>query len=373
MMLRISTLLFAVLCFGIILTGCSSHESYPDSESASQYYNADFVMYTMNKALYFAFDEEDEVKLLHQRQTDYDCAFLADYFAETENYWYTVTSEKTANEYQIVQINKMTLTEKLSDVIADGGYSAMGIWNETCVHAVTAPHYYTLVQQNEDLDVVQSRTFRDDTRTVIVLDVCCIGDFLYVLLGDESLHQWIQVLDPDMNEAAVYEKPEEYATVLRMTADGQCIWLSETNTRQKRKQDLQPAYRIIRFDPDTGVFGKEIITLSNGYPKALRYDQKQNVLLITHEELSLEDAVWTMYDLDTDREEVFKLSDIGVDAAQLPVLPFAAAGSDGAWYYMADGFLYRIRMEEGIVKKWDLSRYNDLYPHAIVFKTKQTQ
>lgn len=325
-------------------------------------------MYTLNDAFYFSFDENDGLILDGREETGLNCTFLADYFKESDDYWYSVTSEETAQELKVIRIDKKTLALSVSDPFSGAGFASFGSFQNTFIYDISAYDYYELVRYDEEFNYVLSSKFEHDSEMITVLDICEAGDSIYVLLGDESRHQWIQVLDSKLHETAVYRKPDEYATILRMVSVGSKIWIAQTNTRAEGEKVLSAAYRMISFNPAYGKFGEEIITLTNGFPYSLRYAEKQNALMITHEPWSVNDAVWTVYDLDTGSEEVFRCSDLGFTYAEMYPFPFMAAGSDGSYYFYAEGSLYRVRMNEGIVKKWDLSEYTDLNPHTIIIR-----
>ena len=362
-------ILTSLLC-GVILCGCDQNQA--DSSPAVRHDTSDFVMYTFNDAFYFSFGENDELILDEREKTGLNCAFLEKYFKESDDYWYSITSEEAAMELKVIQINKDTLELKVSDTFSGGGFASDGVFHNTFIHDFSTYGHYDLIQHDDEFHLVRQIRFGHGSEMIIVLDICEAGDNIYVLLGDESKHQWIQVLDSELNETAVYTKPDEYATMLRMASDGTKIWITETNTRNEGEEVLSPAYRIISYNPENGEFGEETITLTDGYPYLLRYNQEQNSLLITHEPWSMNDAIWTICDLDTGEQEVFRCSDLAYEYAQMYPSPFAAAGSDGSYYFYAEGSLYKVRINEGVVKKWDLSEYTDLYPHTIIIRQDQT-
>lgn len=354
-----------LLCV-VFLCGCEKKQS--DSVPSVRHDTSDFVMYTLNDALYFSFDEKDDLVLDERENTGLNCTFLHNYFKESDDYWYSVTSEDIAQELKVIQIDKASLVLSTSDTFSGGGFASVGVFQNMFIHDISTYDYYELIQHDEKFNLVRQNKFEHDAQMITVLDICEAGDRIYVLLGDESRHQWIQALDSEMRETEVYAKPDEYATLLRMVSDGTKIWLTETNTRKEGEEVLSPAYRIISFNPTSGEFGEKTISLTDGYPYCIQYEAEQNVLLITHEPWGMNDAVWTVYDLDTGDKEVFRCSDLGYEYAQMYPFPFSAMGSDGSYYFYAQGSLYRVRINEGVVKKWNLSDYTDLFPHTIIFR-----
>jgi hypothetical protein len=99
-----------------------------------------------------AFDENDELKLDGKEQTDFDCSFLQTYFKESDDYWYSVTSEKAALERNIVQIDKDSLKLSLSDTVSGGGFAAAGVYNNTFIHDISSYGNYQLVQHDTSLN-----------------------------------------------------------------------------------------------------------------------------------------------------------------------------------------------------------------------------
>lgn len=142
--------LVPVLCASALSVGCT--QKNPDPASSGKYPSSDFVMYTLNDALYFSFDENDELKLDGKEQTDFDCSFLQTYFKESDDYWYSVTSEKAALERIIVQIDKDSLKLSLSDTVSGGGFAAAGVYNNTFIHDISSYGNYQLVQHDTSLN-----------------------------------------------------------------------------------------------------------------------------------------------------------------------------------------------------------------------------
>ena len=355
-----------MLCAGCGAPADHTYSSY-DSE-----FTSDFALYTWDSVLTFSF-ENDQLILDEKKSTDLNCTFLNGHFKQSDDYWYSVTSEEPALERKILKIRKDTMELTVSEPVSGGGFASTGVFRNTFLYDISSYADFRIIQYDSDFRKIRESVFSHDQEMIIVLDICSVQDKVCVLLGDEYLNQWIMILDSALNEIARYRKPDEYATLLKMASDDTRLYLTETNRGRRADGNPGPAYRILDFDPDTGQFGSFEVVLGNAYPYGIQYVKDDHALFITHEPWSLGDGVWTIYSLDTGTETVFKCSQLGYEYAKMDSFPFAAEGTDGYYYFFAGNTLYRVQKDKGIVRQWDLSQYGLLYPHTMIFPDRSVR
>lgn len=289
-----------LIILGSLLSACLS---FGNSIVISDY---DYLIFSDRHAYFFKqnaqhFEKIDAKEIAHK-----DVYFWGNNFEQVSNQLITKTRERISKfvsfdlDKQVLHQNRDNNVEYFHSRVAENGIYSAGITGQE------------ITFEKRALDLTVEKTRKVATATMTLVNKLIVDDErLYALVAEitngDSSQNYIWVMDVDFNRLDTIALNNQGSHYLDMVKVADNFYLTASKEGRLTNGEPGPGNHILKFNSRTG--GREKITVSD-YPKNIFYDDANQKLIVSHDELYTADFLHTVIDIADDTLELVRFPEL---------------------------------------------------------------
>lgn len=240
-------------------------------------------------------------------------------------------------------------------------------------------NYFIFDKYDSELKPLKSMELDKGDLQIAANQWLSIDDRLYLLVGyifleeqeaDPSnieIHSEIWAMTKDLEIVEKYPLSELQGFNIRMTYDGDYFYITNTVSTSDKDSDI-PSNSVYRYrldDEESAMVLEQTIHLSEKAPRDIFYDEVNHRLFIFHDPHQLNYLRWTIYDLDSQAENILEFPHHRADDLSFAE-PFFTM-QEGEYYFLIRDELMIYDPLSGDLLQVDLSDTKIEKPQTIIF------